>query len=170
MTKQQYDQAINTGELQLTISEKLSHFSIVLFCIFIAVMLPIIHVVKYFQGDKVPFMTGEILIIIIPLIIGLLFYWLQKSRLKFRIVTTPLTHSDLLKIIDTVGSQLKWSVSHPDQNEVLARTNPPFISGSWGEQITILFYEDKVLINSICDLKKKLLLSHLDEIEKMNKL
>ncbi|MDB5147006.1 MAG: hypothetical protein JWQ57_1026 [Mucilaginibacter sp.] len=155
MTKEQYNRAIDNEELQLTISEKLSHFSIVLFCLFISIILPVIHLIKYFQGDESPFMDGELLIIIVPLMIGLLFYWLQKRRLKFKIITTSLTHNDLLKIIDAVGRQLKWSVSHPGQNEVLARTSPPFISGSWGEQITILFCENKILINSICDLKKQ---------------
>ncbi|MDB5030399.1 hypothetical protein [Mucilaginibacter sp.] len=155
MTEEQYNKSINTQELQLTVSKKLSHFSIVLFCLFVCIILPVIHAIKYFQGDQSPFMSGEILIIIIPAIIGLLFYWLQKSRLKFKIITTSLTRANLIDIINLVGKQLEWSISHPSHNEVLARTNPSFFSGSWGEQVTVLFYGDEVLINSVCDLNKQ---------------
>lgn len=35
------------------------------------------------------------------------------------------------------------------------KSNPRLWSGSWGEQITILFYKNRVLVNSICDLEKQ---------------
>ena len=37
----------------------------------------------------------------------------------------------------------------------MAKTHPSFSSGSWGEQITILFDNRTILVNSICDLDKK---------------
>lgn len=37
----------------------------------------------------------------------------------------------------------------------IANTNPGFFSGSWGEQITVLFYQDSVFVNSICDPNKR---------------
>jgi hypothetical protein len=33
----------------------------------------------------------------------------------------------------------------------VAKTNPKWWTGSWGEMITILIDNDKVMINSICD-------------------
>ena len=38
------------------------------------------------------------------------------------------------------------------ENAIMAKTRPGFLSGSWGEQITILFDGNTILVNSICDL------------------
>ncbi len=42
-----------------------------------------------------------------------------------------------------------------DEKIIIAKTHPSIFSGSWGEQITILFDDDRILINSICDPDKK---------------
>jgi len=155
MEEDLYLKSLQTNELQLSLWNKISHYGIVLFLLFVSATLPIIHLVKYFQGDGPSFMSGEIWIIIIPFILSLLFYWLQKSRLKFEIVDTRLTHAELINLINTAGKKLEWSMVTSSEKAFIAKTNPSFFSGSWGEQITILFDKHRVLINSICDLDKR---------------
>ena len=92
---------------------------------------------------------------LVPSIIGLLFYKLQKKRLKFKTVETALTRDELDKIIERVAAELQWRIYTNNKRIVEARTNPSFFSGSWGEQITILFDNKRVLANSICDLIKQ---------------
>jgi hypothetical protein len=57
----------------------------------------------------------------------------------------------LTKIIELTGEELKWRPHYIDDQAVVAKTSPEFWSGSWGEQITILFDNGEILVNSICD-------------------
>lgn len=66
-----------------------------------------------------------------------------------------LKHQALLNIIEEVGKELKWVPNSRNEYVFKARTFPGFFSGSWGEQITILFGKNEIYINSICDLQKQ---------------
>jgi hypothetical protein len=155
MTEEEYNRSINTKELQLTLAEKVGHFVIVIYSFGFASIFPIIHLSQYFNGNAKPFKSYEILIVITLVIIGFLFYGLQKKRLKFSIVHTKLKIDELERIIEKVGKDLEWiPVSHKHQS-FYAITAPDFFSGSLGEKITILFNEDIVFVNSICDLDKR---------------
>lgn len=107
------------------------------------------------NGDSKGLLGIILLFMLVPFIIGLLFYKLQKNRLKFKTVETALTRDELDKIIERVAAELQWRIYTNNKRIVEARTNPSFFSGSWGEQITILFDGKRVLANSICDLKKQ---------------
>jgi hypothetical protein len=155
MNEEIYHKSLQTNELQLSHGNKLSHYGIVVFSLFVSSLSPIIHLIKYIQGEGSSFISGEIWIIIIPFILCILFYWLQKSRLKFEIVDTRLTHAALISLIEVVSEKLEWQKVSSSSEAFIAKTNPSFFSGSWGEQITILFDKDRILINSICDLDKR---------------
>jgi hypothetical protein len=156
VTDEIYKKSIETGELQLVgFSDTLSHFGIVFFCLFMPLTMFSLHLIDFFQGRRTSFREGEFWIILAPSIVALLFYWIQKRRLKFRIAQTNLKRDQLLKIINEVAKELKWKKVSSNTKVYKATTDPGFFSGSWGEQITILFYEDNVFVNSICDLDKR---------------
>lgn len=156
MTEEIYEKSIETGELQLVgFSDTLSHFGIVFFCLFMPLTIFSLHLIDFFQGRRTSFKEGEFWIVFAPSIVALIFYWIQKRRLKFRIVQTDLKRDQLLKIINDVAKELKWKKISSNIKVYKARTDPSFFSGSWGEQITILFYEENVFVNSICDLDKR---------------
>jgi hypothetical protein len=159
MTDEQYQKSVDTEELQLDFCGKFSHFGIVGFCLMMPIIVFSYYIIGAIQGDIDPFNTADFLIIFIPTLVGCLFYYLQKSRLKFKVITTSLTRFELLAIVNQVGKQLEWQISHPGHNVVFAQTHPSFFSRSCGEQITILFYGDDVFINSVCDLSRSSVVS-----------
>jgi hypothetical protein len=64
----------------------------------------------YYQGTSIPFLReGGIWFMIIPSILGLLFYRLQKSRLKFKSIDTKLTRDELELIIEKLANELEWT-------------------------------------------------------------
>jgi hypothetical protein len=156
MTKEIYHKSIETGEFQLVgFWVNFTHFGLVIYLLFMPLMVLFFHLIDFFQNNPNFFQEGEIWIIVIPPILAALFYWLQKRRLKFCVVKTVLNQVQLKEILISVSKQLNWILGSGTANVYTATTNPGFFSGSWGEQITVLFYEDSVFINSICDPNKK---------------
>lgn len=92
----------------------------------------------------------------VPVLLAALLYKLQSDRLKFKEVFTILSRQQLTDIIEKVGTELKWFPEQINEDLVIARTHPSFFSGSWGEQVTILFDSNRILINSICDPEKRI--------------
>ena len=70
-------------------------------------------------------------------------------------VDTKLDRDQLNRIIELTGEELKWMPFYVDDQIIIAKTFPGFWSGSWGEQITIMFDNGRILMNSICDPDKK---------------
>ncbi len=156
MKKETYDKSVETGELQLVgFWPNLSHFGLVYFLLFMPAMVLFFHLIDYFRNIHNLFQEGELWILIVPPILAIIVYLIQKRRLKFRIIQTKLNHIQLKEILIKVAQQLEWEFISSENDLYLAKTNPSFFSGSWGEQITILFYQDKVFINSICDPSKR---------------
>jgi len=155
MNDSRVKRSIATGELQLGFRDKITHYSIVGFTGIIPVLFLFIYIKDYLNGTARPLMEGGILLIIIPCLLALIFFVLQKSRLKLKVVETDLTRDELDPIINKVASELDWIPQIVKRNVIIAKTFPGFLSGSWGEQITILFEGNRVLINSICDPSKK---------------
>ena len=87
------------------------------------------------------------------LVFTMLLLWNQWNRLAFKTTTTTLSRKEINLVIQNVARELNWRVTVNKKNLVKAYTYPSFFSGSWGEMITILFDENKVMINSICNPK-----------------
>ena len=155
MTEQQFEFSLQKNKLQLKFWDKFSHFGIVGFLLFIPLLFVFFHLRDTLNGTPKPMRDGEIYFLIIPTFLAVLFYKLQSDRLKFKEVFTNLTREQLTEIIEKVGDQLKWYPEKINKNFIIAKTHPSFFSGSWGEQITILFDTNRVLVNSICDPDKK---------------
>ncbi len=154
MTEQQINQSIDKNELILTSSEKYIHYGLVVNIFIMPVVILFLFLLDLVNGTSKR-LNGEMFsLIIISSVLGLFFYRLQKSKLKFKIVETSLSREELNKIIQQVSTELKWIIFTSDKRIVEAKTFPSFFSGSWGEQITIFFDNKRVLVNSICDLEK----------------
>src|SRR5690606_24768743 len=151
MTNEQIKYSINTGEMKLGNWDKFTHYGIVYSLFIIPVMLFFFYLEDYFQGTARTIREVEIWFIIIPSILGVLFYRLQKSRLKFKSIETKLTRDELGLIIEKVANELEWTPYVNNNKIIIAKTHPSFFSGSGGEQITILCDKHRVLINSIRD-------------------
>lgn len=151
MTEQQRQISIEKNKLQLSFWGKFSHFSFVGFLFIIPSMFLFFHLKDWFNGTTTPFFIGELPFLVIPIILGVVFYKLQSNRLKFKVVQTNLSRQELGDIIEKVGKELKWYPNEINENYFMAKTHPSLSSGSWGEQITIIFDTNKVFINSICD-------------------
>ena len=155
MTSEQIKYGLENQELKLSNWDKFSHYGIVGFCFIFPLTLTFLHLKDYFENTAKPVKTGEIWFFTIPTLMGILFYYLQKNGLKFKEVRTDLKKSELNKIIEKVANELEWNLSFSNSKAIVAKTYPGFLSGSWGEQITILFDNGKVLVNSICDPAKR---------------
>jgi len=155
ISQEEYQKSLDTGELQLSNWDKVNHYGVVGFLFFIPISFFFINLIMSLKdGAIVSFAPAEIFILIIPTVVGLLFYWLQKSRLKFKTVTTTFDRSAMQEIIAQVADELKWKPVFHNAKIYIATTNPGFFSRSWGERITVLIDHDSVLINSICDPEK----------------
>jgi hypothetical protein len=155
MTEEQIENSIQNNKLNLGTWDKFNHYSIVWFLLFMPAVMIFLHVKDYFRVSPNPINGGDLIFSIIPIVLAFLFYKSQQNKLKFKIAETNLERPELDKIIHNVASELQSKVYSRGDKFVLANTNPSFLSGSWGEQITILFDKNRVLINSICDLNKK---------------
>lgn len=151
MTSEQIQHAIDTGELKLQGWRKFTHYGIVVFIFFIPSLHIFSYLKDYFQGTPITTENSELWFIGVCMLIGVFFYILQKRRLKFQAVATKLTTDEIHEIIDKVSKILKWELAIVKDGVVVAKTHPSFLSGSWGEQITIIIDTNKVLVNSICD-------------------
>jgi hypothetical protein len=155
MTSSQIQYSIETGRLKLGNWDKLSHYGIVGLLLIIPCLFVFSHLKDYLAGTPQYIMPGERWFMIIPSILGLLFYRLQRNRLKFKMTDTHLTREQLGPVIKKVADELGWVIEKDNKKIIIARTHPGFFSGSWGEQIIILFSRNKVLVNSICDPQKR---------------
>ena len=88
---------------------------------------------------------------------------ISKKHCNFFINKGKATFKDMKNLIDFVaenvlkktGQELEWRIELKNEKVIVARTSPSFFSGSWGEQITIILNGNKILINSICDTRKR---------------
>jgi len=153
MTEEQITKSLETKELKLVGWRKYTHYSIVFFLFFIGAFSLFFYLKDLTRVDGAWFFL--LLFVIVPLSLGLLYYKKQRKKLKFKIINTNLARVEVNEIIQQVSLELKWDIVTSEENVIEAKTSPGFLSGSWGELITILFDKHKVLVNSICDPDKR---------------
>ncbi len=155
MKRELVTKSLETGELQLTFWQKEGHYGLVIYLLVIPAIFLFFLTRDLIAGDYTK-MKWEILVAGLAAS-GLSFfvYRLQRKRLRFVTVDTALHRDQLMKIIELTGRELQWLPFYMDDQVIIAKTFPGFWSGSWGEQITIMFDNGKILINSICDPDKR---------------
>jgi len=142
-----------TETLKLTRGQLFGHYAIVPVLLIVPIMttyfLVEIYVTKTYTGDRT---ADELILTGYPwLIPALLFYFIQKRRLKFTSINISVDKDKFHKAAELTADKLGWTIQHISTDSVIAVRQGGFLSGSWGELITIIRGSNKVLINSICD-------------------
>ena len=149
MTEIQIQKMNETETLILTKGQTFWHYSIISF-LFIVPLMTSIDVFKYYvthtynSTKPIGFTFGYIWIL--P---ALIFYFIQKRRLKFTIINISVVDDKFHDAVKQTAKELKWDIKQMTNKFVIAKSG--FSWRSWGEQITILHDNNKILFNSICD-------------------
>lgn len=149
ITLEQYQKSIETGELQLSLWHKLSHFGFICFLLFISFVMMSIGVFFYFKDGRNPFVPAMIYVVTGPVLLCIPFYILLKNRLKFKILHSKLGHDQLITELKKLCKEEGWFIAYNKGNTFIAKTKASLTS--WGERVTILFNGDEIYVNSISD-------------------
>lgn len=151
MTPQQIKKSTETGTLQLHFWDMVTHYFIVIFFAFLPVLFALMTLYDYVFEIERYYIEGNIWLYIVPLALSLFFYILQRGRLRFTVVETTLNRAEILSLVESISNNQKWDINRKSKALLIAKTNPPLLKGSWGEQVTLVFSGKKILTNSICD-------------------
>jgi len=154
MTQNQIGKSINTGKLQLSTYHKFSHYGILL------ISLLLVLVSLYAISEKLilnqPIRLERALILFSGGILSAIFFiWLQTKRFRFKKIVISFPTDETFAIANKSIRKLGWKISSKDYNYIVAKVYNGWLSGSWGEQVTVIVNYDSVYINSICDPDKK---------------
>jgi len=83
--------------------------------------------------------------------VSIIFYVIQKRRLKYTVVTTTLTPAEIDAVLLKLEAGKGWKRKRKTPFIYIATTYGGLLSGSWGERITIEQSGGMVYMNSICD-------------------
>ena len=151
MKPDQVIESIRTGRLQLSFWDKFSHYwpVAILFCISLPFLYFSLKDVMFGEYQSIP--IPILLFIVVPFILGIAAQLLQSRRLRFTSIKTKLTNEELKAIISETGQVEGWTLHATGNNFIVAKARPSLLLFSWGEQVTVLFDNGRVLVNSICD-------------------
>jgi hypothetical protein len=151
MTSRLIQKMMETETLVLTKGQLFWHYCIIGFFL-IPPLMNIIDIFKYYvthtyEGVRT---VGEMATwSYLPLIPAVAFYYVQKLRLKFKVIDIVVDAITFVDAAKETAEQLDWEIIERKNNLIVARSG--FSWRSWGELITIIRAEDRILFNSICD-------------------
>ena len=157
MKKEWIPLMIKTGKLKMGFTDLLTHYLLIFF-----LLTPLAwnvfsfiqkHVFHNYQGVRNPEETFTLTLSFG--LVAVLFYFIQNNRLKFTTIETNLSRENIRAVINQTAHDLEWHLEVNNDKMVIARTHPKWWTGSWGEQITIIIDNPRIMINSICDPNKK---------------
>ena len=150
MTSTQIEEMKRNRVLVLTKAETFWHYSIVPFLLITPLYTSIQVFRKYvlhnYHGRPIENLISIGYIWIVP---AILFYFLQKHRLRFKEIPIALSGKEFYKIVGKVAEAFKWVVVYRSTNIMVLESGQSW--KSWGERITILKDDGLILFNSICD-------------------
>lgn len=151
ITKKDIKLMSKTRRIKLNKEELFWHYSVVLFILMVPIFVTL-HIIQYYFFDNYDGVRSpsELAIGYWFILLAILIYYIQKSRLKMKCYNIKTTEEMFKRVIEKTAAELNWSIEQQDKNFVRAHRNWDW-SSSWGELITIIREEDKILINSICD-------------------
>lgn len=144
-----------TGTLELSKWQRFWHYSVVLFLLIMPVTMTFIFAKDYFSGSYVQkrYPIELFLFAYVWLIPALSFYFIQRQRLRFRAIYMSVDSDTFDQAVKETAKDLKWRILKKTNTLIVAKSE--FSWRSWGELITIIRENDKILFNSICDPDKK---------------
>ncbi len=153
MTEDQIKIAIKTGKIQLKFWQKVHYYLFVGIFFLMSLLFPILGIVFSMNGLDYSITNFEIGYFIIFLLLGIIVYFNKKRRLKLKVIETNIPKKEINEIVKIVAKQFDWSFRLFRDNIIVAESNPTFTRT--GELITIIFIENKILLNSICSPYKR---------------
>lgn len=153
MTQFKTQKIKETKTLSLRRWQLFGHYAIVIFLLVAPIMATFslfkIYVTKTYSGFR---SANELMLACYPwLIPAILFYFIQKRRLKFTDINISVEKEIFQKAADLSANKLGWTIQETSPDFIRAVRRGSLSSLSWGEMITIIRENDKILINSICD-------------------
>ncbi|AFU69674.1 secreted transmembrane protein [Psychroflexus torquis ATCC 700755] len=144
-----------TKRLKLSRWQTIDHYFIVIFILLIPGLtlfsLFEIYVTDSYDGVR---SADELISTTWPwLIPAIVFYFIQKRRLRFREVKVEHTDQEFYEAIERTAKEYEWQIE-PNNKNIFRAYRPWNWPGSWGEMITIIKDKDRLLLNSICDPNK----------------
>lgn len=154
MTESQINYSFDTKRLPYTFWQKLKHFYPAIMLVLIPLSFSVLYLRNYF--NKLPAANGLIFtgVMLLLFIVGIILFIRQINRLKFKSIKCTITKNELEVIVKKVADELEWNIDAKHGRFIIASNAPGFFSGSYGEQITILYGNNQVLVNSVCDPNK----------------
>jgi hypothetical protein len=142
-------------KLKLTLEQRFCHFSMVWLVALTPIMM-IVALLKYylFNSGSIERDPDELLemglIFLIPLTI---LYFIQSRGLKFKEIRIRTTETEFQEAVMNTKKRLGWTITKNTGTLIKAKKKWDWTI-SPGELITIYWYDDKILINSICSLDR----------------
>lgn len=145
-----------TGRLCLTMEEAWTHYQLPVYMSLLPVLFSGMCVYDWLAGENLSsrqlvgiwIVTGFTLLV-------LFFGRMQYRRLRCTCVSSALPAGELVPLLTEMALREEWTLDYVGDDCFLAHTNPSLWSGSWGEQIFVVFDRGQVWVNSICDLNKR---------------
>ncbi len=155
MTKEQTVISIKTGSLQLGRWDKFNHYFPAIGLFSISAFFPAFWLYDLLKGFTKPINQAGYHFLIgfasISLALAVVVYIFQKRQLRLTKIGRTKLGEEPRKLVTVVAKKLRWVAIVDRADAYVAVTNPAFWSGSCGERITILYDDDIIWANSICD-------------------
>ena len=153
MTQKEKQESLKSEKIKLSGLRKFTHFELSFFLLIFSVIFVIFYILGKYNiighGKTEPLtllvLSGT------PFVISILYYFRQKKQLKYYIINLKCTEEQILFAYQKTKEELKWIDKKTGKNYFILHTNPGFFSFNWGEEIKIIWNNEKVMINSICD-------------------
>ncbi len=156
ITNQNIKKSIQTKELQLNFWQKASHYQFVLALLYLSAIFPLIvlffFIRNYYSDVEWKLIIEFIWLSPFFLIAALIYYFIQKKRLKMTTIKTNLTSEQIGSIVDELCRKFNWNKWRNRKNLIVIKTPETFWSFFAAEQITILFDKNEIFVNSIRNL------------------
>lgn len=141
-----------TEKVKLSFVQLCWHYSVVPFLLITPLLfswdLLNYYVLRKYDGVREPSELMTISLFFIAL--SILFYFIQKRRLRFSEFNIHYTKDAFDKALKKTSEELKWKIIEKRKCYVRAYRNWDG-SASWGELITIKQENGRIFINSICN-------------------
>jgi hypothetical protein len=133
-------------KIELNPLQRCRYYAIVSF--FLVAPITIIYYWVKGAGENPELKDGWV--VLANLILAVFFLIAQTRKLRFSVVKIHCDEDQFQEVVNRTVQDLEWRTERKEKSYVRAH-RPSNWTGSWGEMITLIRLDDKLLVNSICD-------------------
>lgn len=141
--------------LNLTTWWALTHYGFPLALVGLPVFFVGLNAYSYYVQGKADFPFPLFWGGLLPMILAFVLYRRQRAKLFFQSVQTSLPLETLQAVMLEVARAKNWTIDYIGDDCMVAHTNPSIWSGTWGEQVFVVFDRNEVWVNSVNNLDKR---------------